>query len=167
MSIKELKKIVEDAKAKMRKDGRELLKEEFDKLFEANPRLTAVAWTQYAPYFNDGDPCTFSVHDFTFTSAPLEQVDDLFDDFDYADDGNPEEGFYMGPSEYKYVDLPNGKWEKVQLEVDEELVKIAEAVGEFENEVRDDDLFEDVYGSDAKIMVTRDGRTKIGESSHD
>jgi hypothetical protein len=162
-----IKKIIKEAKEKMRREGKELLKQEFDKLFKANPRLTAVAWTQYAPYFNDGDPCTFSVHEFTFTSAPLEQVDDLFGDFNYADSGDPEEGFYVRPSEYKYVDLPNGKWEKIQLEVDQELGKIADAVLAFQNEVCDEDLFEDVYGSDAKIMVTRDGRTEISDANHE
>jgi len=31
-------------------------------LFEANPKLKSFAWTQYTPYFNDGDPTYFSVH---------------------------------------------------------------------------------------------------------
>lgn len=27
--------------------------------FEENPRLRAICWTQYTPYFNDGEPCEF------------------------------------------------------------------------------------------------------------
>jgi len=30
--------------------------------FDGNPNVHII-WTQYAPYFNDGDPCYFSVHE--------------------------------------------------------------------------------------------------------
>lgn len=30
-------------------------------LFEKNPNLESYSWPQYAPYFNDGDPCYFGV----------------------------------------------------------------------------------------------------------
>lgn len=29
----------------------------------AVPEVEAIRWRQYTPYFNDGDPCEFSVHD--------------------------------------------------------------------------------------------------------
>ncbi len=32
-------------------------------LFAEFPNIEAIRWTQYAPYFNDGDPCVFRVHD--------------------------------------------------------------------------------------------------------
>lgn len=35
-------------------------KEGTDALFEAHPTLHSISWTQYTPYFNDGDPCEFS-----------------------------------------------------------------------------------------------------------
>jgi hypothetical protein len=41
----------------------------FEKFWELNPGINAVIWTQYAPYFNDGAPCTFSVNDCVFTNA--------------------------------------------------------------------------------------------------
>ncbi len=31
-------------------------------LFVAHPRLKSFGWTQYTPYFNDGDSCEFSAH---------------------------------------------------------------------------------------------------------
>lgn len=34
----------------------------FARRFEANPAVKCAIWTQYTPYFNDGDPCTFGVH---------------------------------------------------------------------------------------------------------
>lgn len=31
-------------------------------LFEKHPKLNSFSWTQYTPYFNDGEPCEFSVY---------------------------------------------------------------------------------------------------------
>jgi hypothetical protein len=31
-------------------------------LFEENPKLKSFGWTQYTPYFNDGDTCYFSAN---------------------------------------------------------------------------------------------------------
>lgn len=42
--------------------------------FDKNPGITGVVWTQYTPYFNDGDTCEFSVNDVTFTNAPLDEL---------------------------------------------------------------------------------------------
>lgn len=41
----------------------------FEKFWELNPGINAVVWTQYAPYFNDGEPCVFRVNDCAFTNA--------------------------------------------------------------------------------------------------
>jgi hypothetical protein len=47
-----------------------LFKETTKEFFEQNPLVKAIVWTQYTPYFNDGDTCEFSVGCATFTSAP-------------------------------------------------------------------------------------------------
>lgn len=31
-------------------------------LFDAHPEIQSFGWTQYTPYFNDGDPCEFSAN---------------------------------------------------------------------------------------------------------
>jgi hypothetical protein len=36
--------------------------EEVKALFEKFPKLVSFSWTQYTPYFNDGEPCIFSAH---------------------------------------------------------------------------------------------------------
>ena len=50
----------------------EQLKSEMTKIFpafwEQNPDIKSIVWTQYAPYFNDGDPCIFSVREVAFTN---------------------------------------------------------------------------------------------------
>lgn len=47
-----------------------LFKETTKEFFDKNPNVTGIVWTQYTPYFNDGDTCEFGVNDATFTNAP-------------------------------------------------------------------------------------------------
>jgi hypothetical protein len=35
----------------------------FQVIFDKYPQLESVEWTQYTPYFNDGDTCEFGVHE--------------------------------------------------------------------------------------------------------
>lgn len=65
--------------------GKAALSEEFKKVFDAHPDLVAIRWRQYTPYFNDGDACRFSTHDFTMrlTNTP-EDAGDEEDGFEYA-----------------------------------------------------------------------------------
>lgn len=48
---------------KLQNFGKEAFKEAFTDFFTRNPYIDAVVWTQYTPYFNDGDPCIFGVHE--------------------------------------------------------------------------------------------------------
>jgi hypothetical protein len=55
--------------------AQELFKETTKEFFEKNPAVTAIIWTQYTPYFNDGDTCEFGVNEPYFTNAKnLEDV---------------------------------------------------------------------------------------------
>ena len=36
----------------------------FQEVFERYPEITVIKWTQYTPYFNDGDTCEFYVNEF-------------------------------------------------------------------------------------------------------
>lgn len=60
------KNIRTEVEAKI-KAARELAREAFTvgvtDLFTRYPDLQELYWTQYTPYFNDGDECIFSVHD--------------------------------------------------------------------------------------------------------
>ena len=55
---------IEAARKELKEAGTGVLKDLLAPLFEKFPEVAAVSWTQYTPYFNDGDPCTFrSNHD--------------------------------------------------------------------------------------------------------
>lgn len=60
----------EELRRKFQATAQELFKETTKEFFDGSPAITAVVWTQYTPYFNDGDTCEFSVNSPTFTNAP-------------------------------------------------------------------------------------------------
>ncbi len=73
-SLTTLKTTIDDAQARVKAEGQAALKEAFGELFAANPSLKSVKWRQYTPYFNDGDPCEFGVHDFHVLADGLEKT---------------------------------------------------------------------------------------------
>lgn len=46
---------------------------EFKNFFKKYPEIEAIKWSQYTPYFNDGEPCEFGVGDVT-VHARYEEV---------------------------------------------------------------------------------------------
>ena len=59
------KEKVEEFNQKMealKKDCGATFKDVIAAIFEANPTLKTIAWKQYTPSFNDGDPCTFRMN---------------------------------------------------------------------------------------------------------
>lgn len=93
MSPEDAKKMVDDfneVMAEMKKNmegkGREIISALLKPWFEANPTIEAISWTQYTPYFNDGDTCEFSAHiDYPDYRLVDSDPDDEMDDFPYDD----------------------------------------------------------------------------------
>lgn len=54
------KKQVEELRLQLQDTGEQFLVEHFKETFTKHPNLKQVRWTQYTPYFNDGEECTFS-----------------------------------------------------------------------------------------------------------
>lgn len=58
-TTKRIQGIINDAK----KEAEKALLDEFKAVFERHPEIQVITWTQYTPYFMDGDTCEFTVHD--------------------------------------------------------------------------------------------------------
>lgn len=76
----------------------------FAGLFEAFPFAEAVVWTQYTPGFNDGEPCTFGVHDFYVMGEGYLADDDVQGEY-------PEELDYVIPlsEPWRYAEWKAGE----------------------------------------------------------
>lgn len=64
--------------------GQEALKEYFEEIFAADPELKKIRWVQYTPYFNDGEPCVFSIGEPEFNFGE-ESDDDEYDGYSYGE----------------------------------------------------------------------------------
>ena len=51
------------------KKAKAKLKEVLSDFWDKNPAINVIVWTQYAPYFNDGEVCIFSVNEPTFSNC--------------------------------------------------------------------------------------------------
>lgn len=134
---------------KLENEGEAAVKELFKEFFEANPRVESVKWTQYTPYFNDGDTCTFGVNEMYLglNAGPGEDDEDAEeqDDDDYEDDD--------GMSAWSLSRSENP-----------EMKALGEALKGLH--VIPDDVMESVFGDHVRIIATRNG-FDVEEYSHD
>ena len=141
--------------SKIRTDGKALLEEEFKKVFETFPQIEKICWTQYTPYFMDGDPCEFSVNDIGFylSAKPISA-------------NHIHIGYDSDVSEYEWEH--GKKWdgpahEIVQNASEEELNVVRNLLtGIRANE----ELMEYAFGDHAMVTVTKEG-IEIEEYDHD
>jgi hypothetical protein len=111
-----------------------------------DPHVVEFGWQQYTPYFNDGDPCVFSVHGAwlrTDADDPEADTDEL--DIDY---GHPT--------------LSKGELEPWMTD----LKAKADALGSAIDGGAFDDVLLEAFGDHAEVKVKRDGIT-VDEYSHD
>jgi len=71
--LEELKKKHSELKKEIKKESASLFKEACQDIFKKYPNLTRFAWTQYTPYFNDGDECVFGVNNYDIFINDLEE----------------------------------------------------------------------------------------------
>jgi TRAP-type C4-dicarboxylate transport system substrate-binding protein len=142
--------IVEKIKAEMaafdekRKELTEQLKKDFPALlaplFEKYPSVKNVRWTQYTPYFNDGDPCEFSTN---ASWADLNYNNN--EDEDDEDDDDTEK------VEAEEIEVPE--------EAEDEFREVLSSI--------DDSFYKDLFGDHVEVTVLRDGTINIEEYEHD
>ena len=147
-------------------EAQAIFKETFKEFFEKNPVIKAITWTQYTPYFNDGDECLFTVHDPYFTNAEGEDLNDISSWGEY--EGEREDIFAVAGI-------------KATLESDrsyykEDVDKITAAGGVdvdscelISNMIQDsemEDVLRDMFGDHVSIIATREG-FDVREYEHD
>jgi hypothetical protein len=148
MNLKELRKKKTELDKQLEQNSKEAIVTEFKAFFEKHPRVTGVRWSQYTPYFMDGDPCVFGKNEFRVQTegsraAARAGQEPKEDDPEYDEDGFLE----------TYTQLPDPFLN--------EDVKALEAT--FDNS---DELFEIAFGDHVEVTVTKDG-FEVTECEHD
>ena len=67
-TLEEMAQAMQEYQAALAKIGLEPVSKFFTEFFDNNPTIYGMAWTQYTPFFNDGDACIFHVHDIYYIS---------------------------------------------------------------------------------------------------
>jgi hypothetical protein len=130
--LNEIKKIAQE-KTKV------VLKEGTKAIFE-NSKVTWIGWTQYTPYFNDGNECVFSVNELYYGY-----------DEDPSEVYSPYDGFHAG---YRmYLD---GKPEHVSVE---EFTSDFKEMKIFSNAIESipSDVMRSAFGDHAFVIITKEG----------
>lgn len=120
-----------------RVEAKKLFTEESKQLFEEHPKLIGFRYSQYTPYFNDGDECTFSAN----TEYP---------ELSFIDSDGKETEYEEAPYNCDKAS-PAGIMDS--------------AVTSFLQSFNEDDLKE-MFGDHCQVTVTRNG-TEVEQYDHD
>lgn len=124
---------VENAKREIAAKAKTAVGALFKAFFTAHPEIGALKWTQYTPYFNDGEPCEFSVHS---------DFDVLLGKY-VASEGDSDEGDDEEANEF--IDNWSVKDKKVAAAIN----SLGRAV--------DEDIFLEAFGDHAQVIATPEG----------
>jgi len=147
--IKEKQAEIKKLQNELQKRTADIFLSSFKVLFEENPKLKSFGWTQYTPYFNDGDTCTFSANtDYLYINGEHE------DDADWSQEKkviswgtyNRDKRVYEGRIEQ---DNPN---------YIPELANASAKVKKFLS-VFDDEFYKRQFGDHVKITISENGIT--------
>lgn len=140
MSVKklaELRKTKLELLEEIKKSAKALFKEASATLFEEFPVIEEFRWTQYTPYFNDGDTCTFSSNHSYARVVFNDSTEEDEDDYD-------NEGYDESTPLHK---------------------KAGKAVEKFLGNFDDDDMLS-MFGDHVKVSVTKKG-IEVEDYDHD
>lgn len=135
---------------KKRQESVETLRNDFPKLlkplFDKSKLIDSVGWTEYTPYFNDGEECHFSVGDMDYVNG--EYIDDI-------------EWYSWKHNRDNY---------KKELERNTSInFEECQIVEEFRHVLRSipDEFYRDLFGDHCLVTVSRDGTINISHYDHD
>lgn len=89
-SINDLKAKIQKLRDQYRAESQKAFEEALRDFFLSHPEINSIGWQQYAPYFNDGDVCSFSVHSDSCSINGIDRWDGAsdFDDKIYREVGD-------------------------------------------------------------------------------
>lgn len=147
VAIEEVKALVAEAdrlKQELMDKLQDRIRPILQNFLKDHPAVKALAWTQYVPYFNDGEECVFFVNDLTYSLV----------DADERDGSHYGEGWQ---DVYSHTPCEG---------VSEETHK---ALNELDQLIRSDameDTLQVIFGSHARVIVTSEG-VEVEEYDHD
>jgi hypothetical protein len=149
----ELKRQIKEAQDNIRTQAQGVLKSVFADFFVKYPDVYAIGWTQYTPYFNDGDACIFRVGEIClYLSQASYDNGSLYE-------GDQDILRWGGADDHKKIEAVGGEERyKDIVSQFEEIGSLVEEVGKL--------YLEMLYGDHAAVLYTKDGLT-VSQFDHD
>lgn len=153
----------EELNKRFQAKAQELFKETTKEFFHKNPGITAIIWTQYTPYFNDGESCVFSVGDPYFTNANEEQMDDItsYGEYEGEDEGVWSESDWIFSSDSDYCRTKREEMDLTKVD-GRSISKFSSMIQSSEME----DVMEAMFGDHVRVVATREG-FDVQDHDHD
>lgn len=186
----DLKKKIADARKQMEETAKGLFKEMSHELFTENPQLVSYSWTQYTPYYYDGDECVFRCQgdyptvtiqqdgdllgydcnsgEFQVNGKELESSDDLLRQFKSL---GGVDSFRKNGKTYAFDKATNTvtvNGEKIKTYDQKRAIfdGLEKIVGRFLGAFDDEDM-KVMFGDHMRVTVNRDGSIETEEYQHD
>jgi len=137
--LNELNQIKKEYFSKLQVESEEALKATVKSFLDAHRIVQELHWTQYTPYFNDGDACYFAVHEPTVRFH-----------------GDPEDKYH----EYSYYWTLKKDLDPIKAAVGNDLQLLYNSLQQLE------DMLQLVFGDHVHIMATGEEIT-VEEIEHD
>ncbi len=148
----------------------------FKTIFEQAPKLKSFGWTQYTPYFNDGDTCEFGVHfDYPYINGANEDYDESdisIKIFDYKKLETEEDvrindelaekikyNWYKGKKIGEKGLCYNERYDEAAASAVDQIKQVMKSIP--------DDFFRDLFGDHALVTLNSDGTVVVEECEHD
>lgn len=145
---------MQDTINSLKRQMQESIRPVFASFIQENPKVLAVKWSQYTPYFNDGETCYFSVNEpvFKFEGIP-------------EDAGDYEDGFVELPWNFGYSNTycPE-RYKSIWENVNRELYNNCKEFKSFLD--NNSDALESIFGDHVEVTVTAEGAF-VEEYDHD
>jgi hypothetical protein len=182
----ELKAKIANARKEMETTAKNAFTEMSAELFEQNPTLQSFSWTQYTPYFNDGDPCVFRCNG-SYPDVTILVNGEIFGRSDREDSTKPKsfedyertfkslggsvDSYQSGGKTVAYdraakVITVDGVPVRTHQQLYDMTRPTEKIVGAF-LEAFDDEDMEVMFGDHVKVTAHRNGKIETEEYSHD
>lgn len=152
MNIDELIQSLKQAKRLMREHGEKALKTAFIEFFDKCPEIVEICWTQYTPYFNDGDACTFSVDDVVYHTQEHVVNEGSFAGWEYLSEICAYYDACCAQAGCEWADPPTPPRRLTEAEQ-----RLMDAVEELLPLFGLEDLLQSTFGDHVCVRATRDG----------
>lgn len=145
--------------------GSEIMADVFAPFWEANPEVAAIRWSQYTPYFNDGDPCVFGVNEIDairfVAGATLPSDAEVY----YGEDDDDDyDGVTAGTAWYEAYGIGR-TWDNDKREYTYE--PIGRSLEDLDRKLQNmADILQETFGDHVRITATRDA-FDVQECNHD